>query len=100
MFSKRRLLYIIGDVGYGKMYYFCYIMNKLCKEVNIYLFFGIEFSIMEDLLRIIVIIRCWEDVDYMKVLNNEVVKKGKYVIFIIDVFNEGEGIFYWKEKLL
>lgn len=99
MLSKRRLLYITGDAGYGKTHHLCHITNKLCKEVNIYLFFGTEFSTMEDPLRTIATIRRWEDVDYMKVLNNEVAKKGKYAIFIIDALNEGEGTFYWKEKL-
>ena len=77
MLSKRRLLYITGDAGYGKTHHLCHITNKLCKEVNIYLFFGTEFSTMEDPLRTIATIRRWEDVDYMKVLNNEVAKKRK-----------------------
>lgn len=97
--SKEKYLYISADAGYGKTHHLCHITQKICKETNIYLFFGTEFNTSSDPLRTIAGIRNWEDENYLKALNDEVASKGRYAIFVLDALNEGEGTFFWNEKL-
>lgn len=97
--AKTRWMFISADAGFGKTHHLCHIVSKLSKLVNIYLFFGTDFSESADPVRTIADILRWDSTDYLHYLNEEMKSKNRYATFIIDALNEGEGTYYWHDRL-
>lgn len=92
-------LAIVGDAGCGKTFTLCKISEKLCKKENAYLLFGTDFSGSEMPLETILRKLKWKQPNSFDLLNDKMLKEGKFAIFIIDAINEGAGMYFWQEKL-
>ena len=92
-------LAIVGDAGCGKTFTLCKISEKLCKKENAYLLFGTDFSGSEMPLETILRKLKWKRPNSFDLLNDKMLKEGKFAIFIIDAINEGAGMYFWQEKL-
>lgn len=90
---------IVGDAGCGKTFTLCKISEKLCKKENAYLLFGTDFSGSEMPLETILRKLKWKQPNSFDLLNDKMLKEGKFAIFIIDAINEGAGMYFWQEKL-
>ena len=97
--AETRWVFISADAGFGKTHHLCHIVSKLSKLANVYLFFGIDFNGAADPVRTIADILRWDSTDYLRRLNEEMKSKDRYATFIIDALNEGEGTYYWHDRL-
>lgn len=96
---NERFLFITGDAGCGKTQQLCHIVTKICKKSNVYLFFGTDFYSAEDPTITIAKILNWSKDKYLEELNDEMIKRNSYATFILDALNEGEGTFFWIDRL-
>ena len=97
--NKERFLYITGKAGCGKTQQLSHTVKKICNKTNVYLFFGTDFNSTEDPLYTIAKILSWPKETFLAELNEEMIKCNRYAIFILDALNEGEGTFYWLDRL-
>lgn len=97
--SNARWLFISADAGFGKTHHLCHIVRKLSKQTNVYLFFGTDFNNSVDPVRTIEDFLQWKGANNLHLLNEEMKSRGRYATFIIDALNEGEGTYYWFDKL-
>lgn len=88
---------LVGKAGTGKTHSLCEYATKKQDMANIYLFFGTEFSAHETATEHIRSVVC-EDKGFDD-FNNDMKKKNRYAVIVIDAINEGLGCSYWNNHL-
>ena len=88
---------LVGKAGTGKTHSLCEYATKKQDMANIYLFFGTEFSAHETATEHIRSVVC-EDKGFED-FNNDMRKKNRYAVIVIDAINEGLGCSYWNNHL-
>lgn len=88
---------LVGKAGTGKTHSLCEFATKKQDFANIYLFFGTEFSANETATEHIRSVVC-EEKSYED-FNNNMRKKNRYAVIVIDAINEGLGCSYWNNHL-
>lgn len=89
---------VMGEAGCGKTHMLCRVADELKNQMNIYLFFGIDFGFCtpdETIMRIME----WSESNYLELLNEKMKKANQNALIIIDAINEGVGETYWKDNL-
>ena len=88
---------LVGNAGTGKTHCLCEYATKKQDLANIYLFLGTEFSAHETATEHIRSVVC-EDKSYED-FNNDMRKKNRFAVIVIDAINEGLGCAYWNNHL-
>lgn len=98
-FEDQQFLLVKGIAGSGKTHMLCDIAKKVCHKTHVYMMFGTQFQ--TDELPLDTIVRCanWTNEATLQDLDDEMKKKGRYAVFIIDAINEGVGCHVWKDYL-
>lgn len=95
--NATRRLCLIGKAGSGKTHSLCdYALNNQSK-VNIYLFFGTNFKANQPPINYIQNVVC-QDMT-LEDFNQELKKRDRYAVIVIDAINEGLGCNYWNNNL-
>lgn len=97
MYHTKQCLCITGKAGSGKTHSLCHYSLSKQGIVNIYLFFGTNFqysmSAIDHVREKVCEGMSFED------FNDELVRRNRYAVIVIDAINEGLGSSYWNNNL-
>ena len=95
--AEKKNYCFIGKAGSGKTHTLCEYALKNQNKANIFIFFGTDFSTSVSAISYIMNKMCREMrfADF----NQELKKRNRYSIIVIDAINEGLGCHYWNNNL-
>ncbi|EEN81970.1 hypothetical protein POREN0001_0673 [Porphyromonas endodontalis ATCC 35406] len=96
-YSHKKNSCLIGKAGSGKTHSLCDYALKKQGKANIYLFFGTNFKVNQPAINLIKDTIC-QKMSFTD-FNEELKKRGRYTVVVIDAINEGLGCSYWNNHL-
>lgn len=94
----KKVIIVRGNAGCGKTHFLCHEAQKLCKQINVYLLFGSQFTASEEIIPQICKLLNFDKTD-LNLLDDKMKQNDSIALLIIDALNEGAEDSYWKKQL-
>lgn len=94
----KKIIIVKGNAGCGKTHFLCHEAQKLCELINVYLLFGSQFSVSEDIIQQICKLLNFDKTDF-SLLDDKMKQNNSLALLIIDALNEGADDSYWETQL-
>lgn len=94
----KKVIIVSGNTGCGKTHFLCHEAEKLCKQINVYLLFGSQFTAPEGIISQICNLLHFDGTSLL-LLDDKMKQNNSIALLIIDALNEGAEDSYWEKQL-